>query len=191
MLAQSLQTGFFWIAPLLYLGLNAGYSLMVKDLVILDVLFIALMFVMRVVAGCLAIPVAISPWLLVCTLLLALFLGLCKRRHELVLLGNGNGATRRVLSHYSPELLNQMIAETTAAIIIAYMLYTFQPHGGAPADGRMMLTVPFVIYGIWRYQYLAYRKDVGGNPEMAFRDPLFVGNGVFWVVTVLALTYLR
>ena len=158
---------------------------------ILDLLFIALGFVVRVVAGCVAIPVSISPWILICTLLLALFLGLCKRRHERILLGDGNGATRPVLPKYSPELLNQMIAETTAATIVAYMLYTFQPHGNAPTDGRMMLTVPFVIYGVWRYQYLAYRKDLGGSPELAFRDPLFLANGLLWVGTVLALAFLR
>jgi 4-hydroxybenzoate polyprenyltransferase len=182
---------YFWITSLLYLVLNVGYSLIAKDLVILDLLFIALGFVVRVVAGCVAIPVSISPWILICTLLLALFLGLCKRRHEMILLGEGNGATRPVLSHYSPELLNQMIAETAAATIVAYMLYTFQPHGNAPSDGRMMLTVPFVIYGVWRYQYLAYRQDLGGSPELAFRDPLFLANGLLWVGTVLALAFLR
>ena len=121
----------FWITGLLYLGLNVGYSLVAKDLVILDLLFIALGFVVRVVAGCVAIPVSISPWILICTLLLALFLGLCKRRHERILLGDGNGATRPVLPKYSPELLNQMIAETTAATIVAYMPTPFS-HTGMP-----------------------------------------------------------
>ena len=163
---------YFWVTGGVYLALNAAYSLRVKDLVILDVLCIALGFVLRVVAGCIAIPVEISPWILVCTLLLALFLGLCKRRHELLLLGDGNGSTRKVLPHYTAEMLNQMIAETTAAIIVSYMLYTFQPHPGrAPEDHRMMLTVPFVLFGIWRYQYLAYRKELGGSPELAFKDP--------------------
>lgn len=180
----------FWVAGLLYLGMNLGYSFGLKDVVLLDVLLIALGFVVRVMAGCLAIPVPVSPWLLVCTLLLALFLALCKRRHEVMLLGEGNGSTRPVLPKYSPELLNVMIAETSAAVIVAYVLYTMQPHGGYPAgDPRMMLTVPSVIYGIWRYQYLAYRRDVGGTPEAAFKDRGFVVNGLVWVAVVLALTY--
>ncbi|NLC59569.1 MAG: decaprenyl-phosphate phosphoribosyltransferase [Armatimonadetes bacterium] len=182
----------FWVAGLLYLAMNLGYSLGLKNIVILDLLLIGLGFVVRVVAGCLAIPVPVSPWLLVCTLLLALFLGLCKRRHEVILLGEGNGATRRVLPKYSPELLNQMIAETTAAVIVAYVLYAVQPHGGYPeGDARMLLTVPFVIYGIWRYQYLAYCRDLGGTPEAAFKDPSFVANGLLWVAVIVALTYWR
>ncbi|MDH7570527.1 MAG: UbiA family prenyltransferase, partial [Armatimonadota bacterium] len=186
----STARAFFWVAAAAYLLLNLGYSLGLKDRVILDVLLIALGFVLRVVAGCLAIPVDISPWLLVCTLLLALLLGLCKRRHEMALLENGNHHTRRVLPHYTPELLNQMISETTAAVLVSYMLYTFQPHLGRPnTDPRMMLTIPFVIYGVWRYQYLAYRHDMGGSPERAFRDRLFLLNGAMWVALVLLLTY--
>lgn len=183
---------YFWLTGVAYLGINAAYSCGLKDVVILDVLLIALGFVLRVVAGCVAIPVAISPWILICTLLLALFLALCKRRHELILLGNGCEQTRKVLPHYSAELLNQMIAETTAAIIVAYTLYTFQPHGShGQAGAWMMLTVPFVIYGVWRYQYLVYQRDIGGSPERAFRDRLFLLNGLLWVITVLALAYAR
>lgn len=182
----------FWVTALAYLGLNVCYSLLLKEIVLLDVLTIASGFVLRVVAGCVAVPVTISPWILVCTLLLALFMGLCKRRDELLLVGGDNVSTRLVLPHYSLELLNQMISQTTAAVIVAYMLYTFQPHGTHASSGfEMMLTVPFVIYGVWRYQYLSYRKEMGGSPEKAFSDVPFLVNLGLWVGVVIALAYSR
>jgi 4-hydroxybenzoate polyprenyltransferase len=155
------DAGFFAIAAG-YLAITAAYSLRLKHVVILDVMTLAAGFVLRAVAGAEIIHVEISPWLLVCTTLLALFLGLAKRRSELATLENAAGH-RRILEEYSVALLDQMITIVTASVLMAYALYTFNSH---TAQGRplLMLTLPFVIYGIFRFLYIVHRRQGGGSP---------------------------
>jgi 4-hydroxybenzoate polyprenyltransferase len=187
--ALLLGSGFFACA-VAYLGLNLAYSLGVKDLVILDVLAIAIGFVLRAVAGALAIQVLFSEWLLVCTILLALFLALAKRRHELVTLEDAAGH-RRILAEYSPYLLDQMIAVTTASCLTAYAFYTLAPETVAKYQtDRLALTIPFVIYGIFRYLYLVHRKEQGGSPsDVLLTDrPLLVAVAL-WAAAVVLIVY--
>ncbi|MGH2615484.1 MAG: decaprenyl-phosphate phosphoribosyltransferase, partial [Thermomicrobiales bacterium] len=165
------------------------YNLGLKQIVIIDVFAIASGFVLRAAGGAVAVDVSISPWLLVCTLLLALFLGFGKRRHELVTL-EGAALHRRNLDSYSRELLDQSVAVTAAGTLIAYAVYTFDSDT-APFDHRMMLTVPIVAYGVFRYLFLLYRRDMGGAPEsMLLSDrPLLASVGA-WSVASALLFYL-
>ncbi|HEV8633033.1 MAG TPA: decaprenyl-phosphate phosphoribosyltransferase, partial [Chloroflexota bacterium] len=121
-------------------------------------------FVIRVVAGAVAIDVPISPWLYLCTILGALFLGLAKRRHELLLLGDEAASHRQILREYTPQLLEQLITIVTAGLVMAYSLYTFSAEN-LPKDHAMMLTIPVVLFGIFRYLYLVHRREGGGSPE--------------------------
>ena len=135
------------------------YSAALKHVVIVDALTIAGGFVLRAVAGAVAVDVPIRPWLLVCTTLLALFLALSKRRHELTLLGDGATGHRRILEEYSPYLLDQMIAVVTASTLIAYSVYATSPETAARlGTTRLGLTIPFVLYGIFRYLYWCTRN---------------------------------
>jgi len=149
-----------------------------------DLLVISIGFVIRAVAGCLAINVFISPWLIICAFLLALFLALGKRRHELVLLSENAKEHRRILEGYSVEMLDQMISITTGALIISYSLYTFL------ADNNyMMLTIPFAIYGLFRYLFLVHARNFGGETEMIFRDKGMVLSMILWAVLVVLILY--
>ncbi|MGC8874004.1 MAG: decaprenyl-phosphate phosphoribosyltransferase [Chloroflexia bacterium] len=178
-----------------YFLLMLGYSFFLKNIVILDVFAIAAGFVLRAVGGAVAIPVFISPWLLVCTVLLSLFLGLAKRRHELVLLNNNATEHRGILREYSPALLEEMISVVTACTVMAYSLYTFYPffaHGQEEKTSYpyMMFTIPFVIYAIFRYLYLVYQKEGGGSPEeVLLGDVPFLVNILLWGVCVLVILY--
>jgi 4-hydroxybenzoate polyprenyltransferase len=161
-----------WIGrPLLgayaaYLVMQVGYTFLLKQVAILDVMIIALGFVLRVVAGALAIEVPVSNWLYLCTLCLALFLGFCKRRNELLLLEGGASAHRANLTDYSPALLDQLIGTTTAMTLVAYSLYTMSPETVAVHHtDNLKLTIPFVIYGVFRYLFLVYKRALGGSPE--------------------------
>ena len=186
-----------FIAPALaaaagaYALLLLAYSTTLKHVVIVDVLTIAGGFVLRAVAGAVAVAVPIGSWLLACTTLLALFLALSKRRHELVLLGDGAGIHRRSLDEYSPYLLDQMIAVVTASTVIAYTLFAVSADAaerlGTP---RLSFTVPFVLYGIFRYLYLVHQKSGGGSPAaMLLNDkPLLACVGL-WTATVVLLMY--
>jgi 4-hydroxybenzoate polyprenyltransferase len=167
------------------------YSLALKHIVIVDVLTIAGGFVLRAVGGAVVVDVPIGPWLLVCTTLLALFLALSKRRHELVLLGEGASRHRRSLEHYSPYLLDQMIAVVTASVVIAYMLFTIDPETARRlGTARLGLTIPFVLYGIFRYLYLVHQKLGGGSPaEMLLTDRPLLACVALWVGTVVLLMY--
>lgn len=191
--AVTLGAGEPWFALVAatYFALTLAYSVRLKHLVIIDVLTIAAGFVLRVVAGCTAVPVRISPWIVLCTLLLALFLGLCKRRHELVVLEDSSGEFRKVLPKYTPQLLDQMISVATSLTIMSYCLYTFDKEYkllvAGPESRWLMLTIPFVIYGLFRYLYLAYRRDLGGNPELMFTDRPLVLCLALWVIVVLLL----
>ncbi len=183
-----------------YIGLMVLYSFLLKNFVILDILTIAIGFVLRAVGGALAIGVVISPWLLVCMILLALFLGLAKRRHELLLLEYGATEHRRILQEYSPALLDQMISVVSATTIMAYSLYTFFAHREPglvseipymPEIPYTMFTIPFVIYAIFRYLYLVYQKNKGGSPEdILLRDIPFLVNMLLWGTAVLVILYI-
>jgi 4-hydroxybenzoate polyprenyltransferase len=176
-----------------YLLLNISYSRFLKHLVIIDVMTIASGFLLRVIVGALAIPVAISFWLLLCTGLLALFLGFGKRRHELVLLDVEASSHRPILREYSPYFLDQMISVVTTSTVVTYALYTMsaevQAKLGTPWLG---LTMPFVLYGIFRYLYLIHQKSEGGDPSQTILTdrPLLV-NILLWGGAVVAILYLR
>jgi 4-hydroxybenzoate polyprenyltransferase len=174
----------FFVISISYLLLILLYSLVLKYLIIVDLLVISVGFVIRAVAGCLAVNVFISPWLIICAFLLALFLALGKRRHELVLLGAEAKGHRKILEEYSTEMLDQMISITSGALIISYSLYTFL------ADNNyMMLTIPFAVYGLFRYLFLVHAKNFGGETEMIFKDNGMVLSMVLWVVLVVAILY--
>jgi 4-hydroxybenzoate polyprenyltransferase len=174
-----------------YEALMVSYSLWLKHFVIIDVLAIAAGFVLRAVGGAVVVTVDISSWLLVCTVFLALFLGLSKRRHELVLLDDRAQYHRRSLVEYSPALLDQMISVATASTILAYSLYTMSPQTIAKfGTARLAYTIPFVLYGILRYLYLVYRKDEGGSPERALlADRPLLADVALWIVIVGLILY--
>jgi 4-hydroxybenzoate polyprenyltransferase len=191
-LAGALALGWgFSAAALTYVVLNLAYSLWLKHVVILDVLAISLGFVLRAVAGARAIDVRFSDWLLVCTILLALFLSLAKRRHELVSLNETASGHRRILAEYSPYLLDQMIAVVTASCLTAYAFYTMAPETVEKYQtDRLALTIPFVLYGIFRYLYLVHRREQGGSPtDLLLADrPLLVAVAL-WAVAVVVIVY--
>lgn len=181
----------FCVATIMYVLLQILYSLLFKNVIILDVFALSAGFVLRVVAGALAIDVAISSWLLVCTILLALFLALSKRRHELSLLGVEASDHRKVLEEYSIYLLDQMISVVTASTVVAYALYTMsevtQRKFGTP---YLVFTIPFVIYGIFRYLYLVHRKKGGGSPEVTLlTDMPLLFDIVAWAAVAGAIVY--
>ena len=187
----------FWLRPLVggiaasYVVLLALYSGQLKHIVILDVLTIAIGFVLRAAAGAVAVDVPISHWLYVLTILLALFLALSKRRHELVLLADGATSHRRILEEYSPYLLDQMIAVVSASTIVAYAFYTVSPETVQRlGTDRLILTLPFPLYGIFRYLYLVHLKEGGGSPsDMLLTDrPLLLCVGL-WAATVALIIY--
>ena len=179
----------FGVITLAYIALMVAYSFWLKHIVLIDVFAIAAGFVIRAVAGAIVVGVPISPWLYVCTVLAALFVALAKRRHELLLLSTGAGRHRRILEEYSPELLDQLITVVTAATVMAYSLYTFSAEN-LPKNHAMMLTLPFVLYGIFRYLYLMYMKNGGGSPEeVLMKDAPFLVNAVLWMATAVAILY--
>jgi 4-hydroxybenzoate polyprenyltransferase len=174
-----------------YLALQGLYTLWFKRVVILDALAIALGFVLRVYAGAAAVSVAVSPWLFLCTIFLALFLAFSKRRHELVLLADGASSQRGVLTEYSPVFLDQMMNVVTASAVVCYALYAVAPETVAKHGGRSLLvTVPLVLFGIFRYLYLVYHRQEERNPtEAILRDPPFLINMALWGAAVLAIVY--
>ncbi len=172
----------FGVVALVYGALSLGYSLYLKQLVIVDVMVLASGFVLRAAAGGVVIDVPISPWLYICTTLGALFLACGKRRNELVLLGQGSAVHREALREYTPALLDQMIAVITPSLLISYSLYTFSAPN-LPKNNAMMLTIPFVIYGIFRYLYLMHVRNLGGSPEdVLFSDRALLATVVLWAV---------
>jgi 4-hydroxybenzoate polyprenyltransferase len=174
----------FFLAAIAYAGMTLAYSLYLKRIALIDVMTIAAGFVLRAVAGALVISVPISPWLLVCTLLLALFLALTKRRQELQ--QNGNSGTRRVLETYTVAFLDQAITIVTAATLTGYFLYTFTAH-----TQWLMLTIPFVLYGIFRYLLLAHGQGMGEEPEeVLLRDGPFIANIILWLIACSIIMYL-
>lgn len=192
-IGASLGTGFLATISIYYV-LNMAYSWHLKNVVILDVMIIASGFVLRAVAGVKALTVdeLISPWLLICTLFLALFLAVCKRRQERVLLGEGAEDHRRTLEEYPPELVDQFIAVTTAATIISYAIYTVSPATVAQfGTDALVYTIPFVIFGVFRYLYLVHRHQRGGSPsEVLLSDVPTWCNVLLWIAAVLTILVL-
>ncbi len=182
----------FAFCAALYLGINLLYSFSLKHIVILDVLIVAAFFVLRAVAGAAAINVPISHWLLICTFLLALFIAMSKRRHELVLLDENASAHRASLTEYSPYLLDQMIAVVTASTVMGYVLYTVDQETVIKfGTDHLVYTVPFVIFGIFRYLYLIHQKGEGGDPDrIVISDRPFLINFLIWAATVALAVYL-
>jgi len=174
-----------------YFALLLSYSFLLKHLVIIDALTIAGGFVLRAVAGAVAVGVPISHWLLVCTTLLALFLAFSKRRHELTLLAEGATDHRRILHEYSPYLLDQMIAVVTASTLVGYAVYATSPETAQRlGTTRLGLTIPFVLYGIFRYLYLVHQKRAGGSPAaLLVTDGPLLACVALWSLAVAVILY--
>jgi 4-hydroxybenzoate polyprenyltransferase len=181
----------FGVVAATYVGLLALYSGPLKHIVIIDVLTIAIGFVLRAAGGAVAIDVPISHWLLILTILLALFLALAKRRHELVLLADGATSHRPILEEYSPYLLDQMIAVVTASTVISYVMYTVSPETVQKFHTDYLgLTLPFPLYGIFRYLYLVHQKEGGGSPsDMLLNDRPLLLCVALWGLTIAAIIY--
>jgi len=188
----------FGTAAVAYVILTAAYSVVLKRVVLLDVVAIATGFVLRAVAGVELVrdraglqarEIEISPWLLICALFLALFLAIGKRRNELELLEESAPQHRLALGAYTKPLLDQLVAVSTSATLIAYAVYTVSPETVAKYYGRpLYLTIPFVLYGIYRYLYLMYAENKGGNPsEHLLRDRATLANVLLWCAAVLAI----
>jgi 4-hydroxybenzoate polyprenyltransferase len=181
----------FGIVATVYVVLLAMYSGPLKHVVIIDVLTIAIGFVLRAVAGALVIGVEIGHWLLIVTLLLALFLALSKRRHELVLLADGATNHRPILQEYSPYLLDQMISVVTASTLVAYAFSTISPEVIEKfGTDKLGLTFPFPLYGIFRYLYLVHQKEGGGSPsDMLLNDRPLLVCVALWAVSLVIIIY--
>lgn len=191
-LAASLTLGWTFAAVAAgYLALQVLYSGPLKNIVIIDVLTIAIGFVLRAVAGAVAVDVQISPWLLVCTILLALFIALAKRRHEIVLLADDARRHRAILGEYTPYLLDQMIAVVTASTLVSYAFYTISPETELKFGTRWLdLTIPFPLYGIFRYLYLVHQREGGGSPaDLLLTDRPLLVCVALWAVAVALIIY--
>ena len=189
---------YFGITAIVFVLFNALYTFLLKEVVILDVMAIALSFIIRAIAGVEALKpldpsIEISPWLLVCTLFLALFLGFGKRRHELNLLRADAGEHRATLAEYSERFLDTLISIVTGATILAYAIYTVAPDTVLKFHGtNLVYTVPFVVYGVFRYLYLIYERKTGGSPSEIFLTDLPLALTMLgWVGTVLGVIYRR
>lgn len=180
----------FFLICLIYIILSLFYSLLFKNIIIMDIIFISLGFILRALAGIVIISAFISPWILVCTGLLALFLALAKRRQEIIFLGEGASNFRANLKLYSVELIDQMIAVVTSSTLIAYSLYTFSSHT-AERTHNLMITIPFVVYGIFRYLYLIHQENAQAEPEnVLFKDRPLIISILLWILSCAILLYL-
>lgn len=186
-------SGGFAVLTAIYLALQVAYTYALKEMVILDVMSIASGFVLRAVAGGVLISVPVSPWLIICTFLLALFLGFSKRRHELVLLEGRAVDHRAALREYSPYFLDQMIAVVTASTVVAYAIYTASTEVQEKlGTDKLYLTIPFVLFGIFRYLYLVHQREEGGNPtQLLLSDRPLLVDVLLWILTVALLLYWR
>jgi 4-hydroxybenzoate polyprenyltransferase len=186
----ALEPSFGWIITL-YFVINLLYSLWLKHKPIIDVMIIAAGFVLRVAAGVVLIEVTrFSPWLYVCTTLLALIIGFGKRRAEIILLADGANAHRKVLDGYTIGFLDQLIVVVSATTIMAYSLYTFSALN-LPSNHLMMLTIPFVIYGVFRYLYLIHVEDAGGAPEeLILSDRPLLATLILWGLLAVVILYI-
>jgi len=189
----SFSVGFYLgLVVLVYFLLMAVYNLFLKDFIIADVIIISCGFVLRVMSGALAISVEVSPWLFICTIFIALFLASAKRRHELILLEGTLITHRKVFEEYSSKLLDLMIIITATSALTTYAVYSVSPRIAKGLYAKnLIFTIPFVIYGIFRYLYLIYKKNSGGNPEITLlRDKPSVVNISLWVLAVIVAIYL-
>jgi len=188
--ALALNWPFFLITAAYFL-LQVAYSFKLKHIVILDIFVLASGFVIRVAAGGLVINVPISSWLLICTSLLALFIGMSKRRHELVILEDKAANHRPILKEYSPYLLDQMISVVAASTVIAYCLYTISPETVEKFGTRNLIySSIFVLYGIFRYLYLVHQKGSGGNPEeLVIKDKPLLIDIILWGFFIFLIIY--
>lgn len=176
------------VVLLTYYIMNILYSFKLKNVVIVDVMIITFGFVLRVISGSIVTNVQLSPWLILCTILISLFLALNKRRSEIVTLKDKRGSHRKILEEYSVELIDSMLTIVTPSILITYCLYTFS----STQSRTMMITIPFVLYGIFRYQYLVSKKNVGGKPEDVFQNDMpFLIDIVLWAVIIIAIIYFK
>lgn len=175
----------------LYIGQNLAYSLALKQVAILDIMMVAAGFVLRAVAGAVAISVTASPWMVICTLMLALFVACGKRRHELNLLRSHAPDHRANLNEYTPELLDLMMAITGCAGVMTYVLYALSPWAYARYGSyALALTVPTVLYGVFRFLYLVHRDNAGGEPSRLFvMDKGLLWNGVIWLAITCFAVY--
>lgn len=180
------------VVTFVYLAQNIAYSLYLKHVVLVDVMVLALGFLLRVLAGVLIANVTnFSPWLYVCITLLALFLGFGKRRHEIILLQGDAAAHRSSLQEYNLPLLDQIMSLVTTSTFVTYTFYSFEAQTALVRDGRMLLTTPFVFFAIVRYLYLIHVQKRGGAPdELIFEDRPLLINGVLWVMMVVLLIYM-
>ncbi|MBA2454810.1 MAG: decaprenyl-phosphate phosphoribosyltransferase [Chloroflexia bacterium] len=172
-----------------YMLLNISYSMYLKHFVIVDVFSISTGFVLRAAGGAVVLGVPISPWLYVCTIVLSLFIGFGKRRSELVLLEDDAGSHRKNLDEYSAPLLDQYIVVTAGATVMAYSLYTVVAPN-LPSNHLMMATIPFVLYGIFRYLFLVHQRQEGGAPEqLILTDRPLLGSVFLWGMTSIVILY--
>ena len=177
----------FFLLVVVYAVQTALYTAYLKHVVIVDVFILATGFVYRAIAGALVLSVNISPWLLICTMLLALFVVLAKRRNELTI--PDAHKHRKILEEYSIPLLDEMISVVTASTVIAYSLYTFTSPT-AVKHNYLMLTIPFVLYGIFRYLYLVHKKNLGGSPEsILLKDMPILIDVVLFIVSTIVIVY--
>ena len=174
----------FLLVALAYLAEGYSYSLYFKNIVIVDAITLAVGFVIRAYAGTVAVDVPVTPWLVICVFLLALFLAFGKRRHELSLLGDQAENHREILKHYTLHMVEDMMAVSTATLIMAYAMYTF-----LATTQYMMFTIPFAIFGLLRYTFLVHMADKGGEPEQVFKDLPSLINLILWVIAVVLILY--
>lgn len=189
-LAYYIGLGLFYVA-ISYLALNILYTFVFKNIVIIDVMSIAAGFVLRALAGAVAINVEFSNWLLITTFVLALFLGLGKRRHELMFLEKDASSHRKILDKYSPYLLDQLIGVVTASTVITYLFYTLSAEVKDKLNTEYLyVTIPFVIYGIFRYLYLVHKEEKGGSPtKLLLADRPLLADVVLWLVSIIIILY--
>ena len=182
----------FFLALLFYLTLTVSYSLFLKHLLIIDVMAIALGFVTRAMAGAIAIDVDFTNWLVVCTLFLALFLGLSKRRHEITLLEDDAQNHRQVLYHYSVHYLDQLILIMAGGALITYTIYTCSPDVVERlGTDKLYFTIPFVVYGLFRYIFLVHHRTGGGDPSSTLiKDWPLALNVLLWMIACVLIIYL-
>jgi 4-hydroxybenzoate polyprenyltransferase len=181
----------FGYVILLYVALTISYSVKLKQIAIIEIIIVAIGFVLRAIAGAEIIEVTISDWLLVCTFFLALFLVIGKRRYELVILEESAEKHRKILEDYNPKMLDQMVAVVSSATIVSYALYTLDAETIARFQtGNLIYTIPFVTLGLFQYFYLIYKKKLGGSPEkLLIKDPIIAASAIGWILTVTLIIY--
>ena len=186
---------YFGLCALIYFCTFTAYSLLLKHFVIIDIMVVAIGFVIRAIAGVQSIrtpglEIEMTPWFIICTMFLALFISICKRRHEIILLDSQASNHRPVLDEYSTAFLDQMVAVTTSATVISYGLWATLSKISGEHRGWLVYTFPFVIYGVFRYLYFTYKKEEGGAPEeILLKDKLLLGNIFLWLASIFIILY--